>query len=222
MKYFTDVHAGLASYFAGQDIDAIMKDPVVCQAYLVRSATHLAGPGRASSPTSYGTSTYCEIHLMPASALTDAQRCCTVVGERFDELSDHRYVASEYAGILLDRLGRRNAGWRFHSAPSWFVQGYEEYLALTLSNDHSRTITFDKYKDLLRKNPERIGWLSVTNDYTDGAVLVHFFHQEFGSAKIKAVLLSKEKTFHAALKTELGLTPEQLSTRWTAWRKKNL
>jgi len=221
-KYFVDVHAALAREFAGHDLDALMRDPVVCHAYLMPVPTRYAGPGQVTSLTSYGNPPYCELHLIAASALPDAKRCCTVVGERRDEASDHRGVAHEYGGVVLGRLNRHNAGWRFERAPGWFLQGYEEYIALTLSNDHSRTVTFEKYKDLLRADPGRVSWFSVTNDYTDGAVLIHFIHEDFGASKLKAVLLSKEKTFSLAMAKELGVGPEQLTARWTAWRKKNL
>ena len=86
--------------------------------------------------------------------------------------------------------------------------GYETYLAVTLSNEHSRTVTLEKYKDLLRGNAVRVGYFAVENPYTDGAVLMLFLHDDFGR-EVRAVLASKEQTFRAAMNSELGVTPEQ-------------
>lgn len=108
--YFTSAHAALAKEFGEYDADALMKDPVVCDIYLVPVATRVAGPGRALSTTSYGDRSYCEIHLMPSSAMKEEERCCTNVGERRDEVNDEKTAVHEYGGILLDRISRRYAG----------------------------------------------------------------------------------------------------------------
>jgi hypothetical protein len=220
--YFGELHGALAKAFAGHDVTAVMKDPVVCHAYLVPSPTPAASPGRATARTSYGDGAYCELHFLPSSALTEDQRCCTVIGERRDERSDQRSVAHEYGGVFIARLNRQHAGWRFFTAPSWFVQGYEEYLAVSLSNAHNQMVTFEKYKDLVRKDATRVGFFGVANEYTDGAVLLSFLHDEFGAAKVHGVLLSKEKTFWAAVTKELGVPQDQLYGRFAKWRKKTL
>lgn len=83
-------------------------------------------------------------------------------------------------------------------------------------------MTFDQYRDLLRKYPNRVGFFGVANEYTDGAVLVGFLYDDFGPKKVHAVLASKEKTFAEAMMRELGVSQEQAEARWTTWRKKHL
>jgi hypothetical protein len=221
-QYFKGVHAAFKTEFAGEDVDALMKAPALCHAYLMPERTRFAAPGHASTRTSSGPPPTCEYYFLAPSTVLEPDRCCTTAGEPFDENAMHRIVAHEYAGVFLERYNRKHAGWRFHSAPEWFVQGYEEYLALMLSNEHSRTVTLEKYKDFHREDPARVGFLGVENPYSDGALLLHFLHEEFGKPKVEAVLSSKQRTFGKALTIELGVTPDQLTARWNRWRRKNL
>jgi hypothetical protein len=124
--------------------------------------------------------------------------------------------------VFLERLNRKHAQWHFHDASNWFEQGYEEYLGVMLSTEHNRTVTLEKYKDLVRRDPHRVGYFGVTNDYSDGAVLMLFLHEEFGKGKVHAVLLSKAPSFAQAMAKELGVDPEQLAKRWNGWRRKRL
>jgi hypothetical protein len=220
--YFSYADAALAREFPGEDMAALMKEPLVCHAYLMPVSTRHAGPGHASSHTSYGEHPYCEIFFVSPSVLTEVQRCCTAVGEKRDEHSDHRGVTHEYSGVLLERYIRKHGGWSLNSAPDWFRQGYEEYLALTLSTEHSRTVTLEMYKALLREDPTRVGYFGVASDYHEGAVILLFLHERFGKEKLHALLRSKEKTFRRAVATELGLTPDLFATTWSQWARKAL
>jgi hypothetical protein len=221
--WFSETHAALAKAFPEADVAATMKDPVACHVWLMPAPTALVGAGRTRSSTSSGKGgTWCEIYFLAPSAMTDADRCCTLVGEPRDESYLRKVVAHEYGGIFLHRQNRIHAGWRFGSAPLWFVQGYEEWLALQLASEHSRTVTFGKYKALVADEPGRIGFFGVANEFSDGAVLLAFLHEEFGAGKVRAVLRSKKKSFSEALEAELGVNAEALLQRWTRWRKKAL
>jgi hypothetical protein len=221
--WVAETHAALAKAFPEADVGATMQSPVACHVWLMPAPTGPVAAGRTRSSTSYGSrGNWCEIYFLAPAAMTDADRCCTVVGEPRDESYFRKVVAHEYGGIFLHRQNRMHAGWRFGSAPLWFVQGYEEWLALQLASEHSRTVTFEKYKALVADDPDRIGFFGVANEYTDGTVLVAFLHEEFGAAKVRAVLRSKKKSFSEALEAELGVNAEALLQRWTRWRKKAL
>lgn len=220
-QWFADTHTALKATFPEADVEGMMKQPVACDVWLMPSPTAAVAAGRTRSNTSYGSGkSYCEIYFLAPSVMTDADRCCTVVGEPRDESYLRKAVAHEYGGIFLHRLNRMHAGWRFTQAPLWFLQGYEEWLALQLASEHSRTVTFGKYKALVADNPDRIGFFGVGNEFTDGAVLVAFLHEEFGTTKVRALLRSKQKSFGEAMQAELGVSAEQLLQRWMRWRKK--
>jgi hypothetical protein len=130
-----------------------------------------------------------EIHLLALSAHRPAT---TAVGEPMDENYIFKNLVHEYSTILLEQMTlAKPTGWNFYGAPSWFVQGYEEYLGLTLSSEHSRNVTFPKYRDLHRQDRNRVTRaFEVKNPYLDGPVLVEFLHESYGKEKVQAFLMS--------------------------------
>ena len=222
-EYAESSRSSLAKHFTGRDTDQLMKDPVVCDLYLVDTVIKVAGPGRSHSRTSSGVAgkpALCEIITMPTSRYPADQRCCTRVGAPFDAESDRRSFVHEYAGVVLGRMNKSNAGWDFYRGPAWFRQGFEEYLAVRYGSELSRTVTLPAYRSVVAQDPARVGFFSVANDYTDGAVLLDFMHSEFGDEKVAAVLVSKEEDFGKAVEKELGVSPRQFLDRWQKWAAK--
>ena len=79
------------------------------------------------------------------------------VRKRLERWSFAKLVMHEYSTVLLDRITRaKKAGWSFFSGPSWFVQGYEEYLGLMLSSPRNRTAVLGKYLARHKGGPGRI------------------------------------------------------------------
>ena len=163
---------------------------------------------------------------VPTSGLRRSKWTRFSSGEPMDNAYFFKTVVHEYSSIVLEQITRsKRKGWTICKAPSWFVQGYQEYLALTLSSDHSRTVTVSLYKDLCTRDPTRVHlcgppdklMLTVKNDYVDGAVLLMFMHEEFGRDRVHALLKSDSKTFCQALATELGLDYAGLFRRWQKW-----
>lgn len=222
--YAEDFRAALRVHFSGFDSDGAMTRPGVCHLYLMPVQSEVAGPGFASSRTGAtgDREPYCDIFIMPTSRFPPDRMCCTIAREPYDAEVDRRWFAHEYVGVLLSRLNDANGHWRFHSAPGWFVQGLEEYLALTLTTAHSLGFTLKAYLAIVAADPLRIGFFSVSNDYVDGAVLQEFLHEEFGAAKVISVIVSKERSFASAMQKELGVTPGELISRWTRWQKRKL
>jgi hypothetical protein len=193
-----------------------------CKVRLYSKPNNKAGAGAVLIETGVSGSTYfAHLHLLAPSAHPPTARTKT------DEPMDDSYIAKtlvhEYSTIILERLTRRKTeGWRLFSAPAWFVQGYEEHLALKNASEHSRTVTWPRYLDLLRANPNRVSMdfgIDVTDPYIDGAILLAFMHDVYGSERVQAVLVSSQPTFGAAMKEALGDNLPRFAEKFEAWKK---
>ncbi len=135
-----------------------------------------------------------------------------------------KVLVHEYGTILLDRITRaKPKGWRFYSAPAWFVQGYEEYLGLTHSTPRNRGAVLGKYLALQKQEADRvrIGFgIGAKDPYLDGAALLHFMHEAFGRERVQAILTSEADSFETAAGPALGVTLEEFGRKWGDWRKR--
>jgi len=215
--------ARLLTDYAAADAERLLRSAAVH----VRVATHPdehCGPGQATTISSWneGQCT-AEIHLLAPSAHPDpaapgAPR--TITGEPMDEAYAQRVLAHEYATILLESITRQKSrGWSFWSAPSWFVQGAEEYIGVMYSTARARDVTLERYVDQTRQQS------LVTNDwgfeaqspYISGTAIVAFLHERFGRSAFIAILQSEESTFGRALRTVLGTDPDSFFRLWSQW-----
>lgn len=129
-------------------------------------------------------------------------------------------IGHELSTIFLDRITRsKPKGWRFHSAPSWFVQGYEEYLGLLCTDEEYRNGTLERRREDLALRPDSLaaGWDKVEKVYEDGSLLVHFLHEEFGKEKMAGLLRSSKNSFEEALADGLEVSREGLEERFRSW-----
>jgi hypothetical protein len=104
--------------------------------------------------------------------------------------------------------------------PSWFVQGYQEYLGLTLSSAHSRTITMGLYKQMLEQQPGNVDTdfgINVANPYYDGTMLMAFMHDTYGSKKVMSILTESGGTFGTRISTRLDPLNEFVA-KFKVWR----
>jgi hypothetical protein len=165
---------------------------------------------------------YADIHFLSPSRHRSGAR--TVAREPMDHNYVFKNVVHEYGSVVLELAARRKEkGWLWYSAPSWFVQGYQEYLALMHSSEHSRTVTFSKYLDKVRKDPQGISFASgirVKDIYVDGAVLVAFMHDAFGKERVQNLVLSPESTFGKALTPALGVGLASFAMRFREWQRR--
>ena len=102
-------------------------------------------------------------------------------------ISVFRIATHEYSTILLTRISRQRAGWQFHSAPAWVVQGMKSTRCI-LAGDRTRKITLGKYRELVGRTPSRAYDGEVADSFIDGAVLIDFLHAEFGREKVQAIM----------------------------------
>lgn len=165
------------------------------------------------------TSTFfAEIYYLAPSA--HQRHCCTSLGEPFDDHYGLKVAIHEYAGIVMNIIGRmKSRGWRFQQAPNWYMQGYEEYLAVTLGSEHTRTVTLEAYKARLRQDPGSIrlanGRFHVGNAYSDGVMIMLFLHEVFGKEKVHEFIrspLAFEDAFTAAFNSD-----GRLEEKWSEW-----
>lgn len=218
-EFLQAADAAMSQEFATHQPETLLEG-LSLTVYIHPVANSLASTYTMSLQTSYsGTRCTAELHLLAPSLHGPAD--LTNVGEPKDDVYFHKTIVHEYSTLFLGALSRsKDGGWRFNSSPAWFVQGYEEYLALMHSTPHSRQITLRKYEELVRSDPARVDLslgVDVRDPYTHGAVLLAFLHDEFGKERVQSVLLSPEPTFGRALSTTLGVDLGWLSSRWHQW-----
>jgi hypothetical protein len=153
------------------------------------------------------------------------------VGE--PKVADHttfRYIVHEYSSIWLGVISRdKEKGWRVNGndAPNWFWQGYQEYLGMTLSSSHSRTVTFEKYMAAVKEDPDSVliarghkdktPRIIVDRDYTDGFALLAFMHDRFGRKAVQSILTSQQETFWQAMNDEVQMSLELFYDEYQTW-----
>lgn len=217
----------LAADYLTADADALLRKATVT-VHVAATPSDRCGPGQATTISSWneGVCT-AEIHVLAPSAHPDpdaphAPR--TLTGEPMDFDYAHRVLVHEYATILLESITRRKrGGWSFWSAPAWFVQGSEEFLGLSYSNDRARQKTLRAYTLMTHHDA------LVTNDwgfeaqspYVSGSVIVAFLHDRFGRDAFIALLESQEQTFGRAVRRALGTGPDEFFALWSAWLQDN-
>jgi len=221
--YANECVQNLREEFGQQRVDSLLKSAEI-DIYLQPRPTSAAAPGLATLRTGTKDGIYrAELHLLAQSAHPEG--AMTNIGETMDDNYFFKTLVHEYSTIVLERLtSHKQTGWRFFDAPSWFVQGYEEYLGLMLSSKHNRTIVFDKYLELHRADAQRLdkNFSAVKSDYIDGAVLIRFLHETYGKDKVQSLLVSEAVDFWSAVKAELGVDRMQLYAAWLQYRSKKL
>jgi hypothetical protein len=214
--------AALKEEFTGLPVEQLLH--VDCKVYLHPKSNEKASESTAGITTIGGDQYSAVIDLLTLSAYDKAYR--SNVGERADDDYYRKLVVHEYSTILLDRITRsKKTGWRFFSAPRWFVDGYEEYLGLTLSSPHNRKAVLGKYLTVLKQNPDRVDFdlgMNVEDPYIDGAMVLLFMHEMFGRERVHGLLLSTEPRFGKAVLATLGISFEQFHERWGKWLKTKL
>lgn len=143
-----------------------------------------------------------------------------LTGEPYDLDYCRRVLVHEFSTILLESITRaKPKGWSFQSAPSWFVQGCEEYLATTCSTERARTFTLPAYIRMTREQGlvSCDFGLDVQNPYVAGTALVAFVCDHYGRDRFLEILRSEEASFGKALRSTLSVTAEQFQAEFAKW-----
>jgi hypothetical protein len=150
-----------------------------------------------------------EIELLTISAPAWRANLKSSLGLRKSGEDYHaKVLTSEYIpiGHYAVQDSRGEDGWRYYSAPNWFVQGLQEYDAIFHSTDYNRVNTSKRLYEWAKHNPDRFSCcapqLKINDDYNGGAVFLSFLAEQFGEGIHARILRSRAPTFDLALATE--------------------
>lgn len=74
------------------------------------------------------------------------------------------------------------------------------------------------YLEQARQNPDRVSVeLKTENPYLDGANIIRFLHERYGTAGVQSVLASPSPSFWGAMRSELGLDASELGWSYREW-----
>jgi len=213
----------LQVYFRRVDTAAILADIAECDIYVYEEPNDRANEGTATLFTEFvrvdgRDKIKASIHFLALSKHPPGSS--TGAGEPKDANYIFKTLIHEYATIWLQLVTSRVGQWDLYEAPSWFVQGYQEYLGLTLAAEHSRTTTLNLYKQMVREQPSRIDTsfgISVRDPYYDGTVLLAFMHEVYGQERLLDLLSTRQGGFRAGIRAVAG-SVDSFTERFETWR----
>ena len=135
-----------------------------------------------------------------------------------------KVIVSEYIpiGHYAVQDARSNGGWRYYSAPNWFVQGLQEYDAIFHSTQRNKTDTKASLLAWAKANRPTFACcatgLTMSDDYNGGAAFMTFLEAQFGEDIHAGLLRDGSATFESALANQTK--PYQLPLlydRFRAW-----
>jgi len=127
-------------------------------------------------------------------------------------------IAHELGHIYFDRIRNLSSGYLRSDVPSWFNEGFSEYLKLLVLGEQC----FDKkYHWYLPEIPNIIayGIAGISNVYAGGSWVLRFIDSEFGIDTIKDIITSNQSTFLAALSESTNLTLDKFEEQLKEWLK---
>ena len=127
-------------------------------------------------------------------------------------------IAHELGHIYFERIRNLTGGYLRSDVPSWFDEGFCEYLKLLALGEQC----FDeKYNWYLPEIPNIIayGIAGISNVYAGGSWILRFIDSEFGIDTIKAIITSKQSIFLTALTEATNLTLAQFEEQLKEWLK---
>jgi hypothetical protein len=136
----------------------------------------------------------------------------------------HEYVTLGHQTV--QQQASRGAGWSYYSAPSWFVQGLQEYDGLLHSTAANRSAAPDAIRRWAGANREGFACCQTlgdqqrifVDDIYNGGLLFHtFLVSRFGDDIQRRLLLSAESTLYSALARETNSSVSELFSRFREW-----
>jgi hypothetical protein len=116
-----------------------------------------------------------------------------------------KILISEYIpiGHFEAQNARPSGGWKYYTAPNWFVQGLQEYDAIFHSTATNRDTTAKRLSAWAAANAPVFSCcapdLAITNAYNGGAAFMTFLAVQFGEGVHARLLRSGAPTFADAL-----------------------
>ena len=167
--------------------------------------------------------------LAPSAPAWKEKEYKSSLGMSKSEESYHaKILMSEYIpiGHYAIQDSRPDGGWRYYSAPGWFVQGLQEYDAIFHTTDTNRDVTSKNLLEWAKRNSDGFTCcspgLAIKDVYNGGATFMTFLAVEFGEDIHARLLRSEASSFQTALTNETKpYTPDQLYQRFQAWLSKS-
>jgi hypothetical protein len=179
---------------------------------------------RCCSNGSNGEKTGTISYLSPSAPMwTNAGR--TSLGLPKDDNYHAKVIMSEYITVghyVVQESRAKTGGWRYYSAPNWFVQGLQEYDGIFHTTDANSEATKAALFAWARNNPHAFeccaSGLTISNAYNGGATFVAFLAVQFGEGVHARLLQDTASTFDEALENQTRpYRLNELFEKFRAW-----
>ena len=197
--------------------------------YLYPTPTQSADVGRANlqccAKSVDGIKTGTISYLAPSAPAWNTSLGLTSLKLPKDENYHAKVMMSEYITVghyVVQESRSTSGGWRYYTAPEWFVQGLQEYDGIFHTTDANRETTREKLFEWAGSNPSVFACCSpnlvISNVYNGGATFMAFLARQFGENIHSRLLRDTAPTFDAALanQTKPYQLPE-LFAKFRAW-----
>jgi len=141
-----------------------------------------------------------------------------------DENYQVKVLMSEYITVghyIVQDTRSRAGGWRYYSAPEWFVQGLQEYDGIFHTTDANRETTGAALLAWAKSHPGAFtccgSGLQISDVYNGGAAFVTFLAAQFGENIHARLLRDDSPIFAAALENRTKLGSRELFAKFQAW-----
>jgi hypothetical protein len=167
-------------------------------------------------------------YLAPSAPAWKDSEGRTSLGLPKDDDYHAKVLMSEYITIghyVVQESRVPTGGWRYYSAPEWFVQGLQEYDGIFHTSEKNRTITAAALFNWARNRPSTFTCcspgLAISEPYNGGATFMAFLAAQFGEDIHRRLLLDTSASFDAAFeKLTKPYSPSELFEKFQAWLAK--
>jgi hypothetical protein len=164
---------------------------------------------RCCSTGGNGVKTGTISYLAPSAPAWKVSPGMTSLGLPKNENYHAKVMLSEYITVghyVVQESRATTGGWRYYSAPQWFVQGLQEYDGIFHTTDANRDETKATLFEWARNHSSVFACcspgLSISNAYNGGATFMAFLAAQFGEDIHAKLLRDPASTFEAALENQ--------------------
>jgi hypothetical protein len=164
-------------------------------------------------------------YLSPPAAEWRNARGATSLGLPKDENYHAKVIMSEYITVghyVVQESRQKTGGWRYRTAPEWFIQGLQEYDGIFHTTETNRNLTAARLLDWARSRPSVFACcssgLSISDSYNGGAAFMAFLAAQFGEDIHARLLRDTASSFDAAFANQTQpYTLPQLFAKFQMW-----
>lgn len=150
----------------------------------------------------------------------------TSAGFPMDDNYFFKVMAHELGTLAMNWTAHSIGKWKYYSAPAWFVQGTQEYFAVTNTTQFNASKVLNANIQIVKNDPSRIQFAdkissrdaqsNYTANYIDGVTLSSFLAETFGSQALYGVFSSQKTNFDEAFEEAFG-KQSALEPKFTKW-----